>query len=114
MLTSWIIRVFFERTERTKEHARPASFVNDFNDLQKISLEHGAPANLLILLANFERHDPTPPQPSKFCTTSRPLVPNRQNSNDFRGEEHTKNANDINDIQEISSVACELDSVVDP
>ena len=37
LLTSWIIRVFFERTERTKEHCRTASFVNDFNDL------HGRP-----------------------------------------------------------------------
>ena len=31
-LTSWIIRVFFERTERT---VLTASFVNDFNDLHR-------------------------------------------------------------------------------
>jgi len=54
------------------------------------------------------------PSPSKFCTPPGPKATNRQISNDFRGEEHTKNANDINDIQEIPSVVSELDSAVDP
>ena len=52
--------------------------------------------------------------PKNKIVQTPPGQSNRQNSNDFRGEEHTKNANDINDIQEIPSVVSELDSVVDP
>ena len=57
-LTSWIIRVFFERTERTKEHARPASFVNDFNDLHGRHWTRRFPSLSSVL-------SPARPQPQK-------------------------------------------------